>query len=107
MGFGASEVVHRRQHRPDDLGNHRIPIRSAIALDPDTEVHELGLRTKHVITHVGDEVALGVVQNRLVVVRERLGARRCPGGVGRSLARRRVTHITGLWIDAALVALLG
>lgn len=112
MGLGPGEVVERRQQCPHHFGDGDLAVGLTVTLDALPEVHQLGLRTEHVRTHLGDEVAVlgaqlvlgdaaGCVGEQCFVLRGeiiRCIGRRAPGGG----AVRRYFDVGPLRIDEVL-----
>ena len=58
MRLGAVEVVDGGKQRANDLGDDRVAVGGAVALDALAEVDQLRLRASEIVAHVREQVAL-------------------------------------------------
>ena len=70
MRVGTVEVVDGGEERADDLGDHDLAVRGAVALHPGAEVLQLRLRAGGPLAVLRDQVALRLGEQLEVVVRE-------------------------------------
>jgi len=97
------EVIDRGEQSSNDLGDHRFAIRHAVAFDAGAEVLQLRLCAGRPIAVLADQVALGLCQQRGVVIAQfHIGTFGLDQAVG--LPRGLLPWLSSLGVDLPLVA---